>query len=71
MVEIMAQFKHTMQPVFVYVGSIFTILTTWFDDWIVTGIEDGLAILVALATLIYTILLIIEKSKNIKDQDDG
>jgi len=67
---IMAQTKDIMQPVFVYLGSIFTFVSAWFDNGLITGVKESLAIAVAIATLVYTIMLIIEKRRKLKSQSN-
>lgn len=59
-------YKKIVQPVTVYSGSSLTITLAWFDPGTMSLFKDIVAILVGLATLVYTITLIIEKVHKIR-----
>lgn len=62
----MSQIERSIQPVLVYLGSLLTMTLAWFADGLLVDLKNGVAILVGIATLIYTLLKIVQIRKDLK-----
>lgn len=60
MIYYMNEGKKILEPILVGTGTLTTGWLAWFDSSVLSGAKDFIAILVGLATLVYTIYKIME-----------